>query len=97
MYIANVNLNNGSQSLESLISTATGDTFTFSASATYHITNNSDYACYLVNQSTEPSEKIGYGMLLPAHCQADFKTGTATHLYGIVNAEPVDLCVESED
>lgn len=96
MYIANVKLNNEWQSLETLISAATGDTFTFDASTTYHITNNSDCACYLINQNTEPSGKVGYGMLLPAHCQADFKTGTATKLYGIVNTNPVELCVEAE-
>ena len=96
MYIANVTLNNEWQSLETLISAATEETFTFDSSKTYHITNNSDCACYLINQDTEPSTKLGCGMLLPPHCQADFKTGTATKLYGIVNTNPVELCVEVE-
>lgn len=96
MYIANITIGREWQSLEDLLTQATGTSFTFDASKTYHITNNSSNDCYLLNQNVAPSGEIGYGMLLPAHCQADFKTGTATKLYGIVNSNSVNLCVEVE-
>lgn len=96
MYIANIEVKNEWQSVEELVSAATGETFSFDANSTYHITNNSDYAVFLCNQDTAPSTKQGIGMVLPAHSQADFKTGTASKLFAIVNTEPVNLCVEVE-
>ena len=96
MYIANVTATNEWQSVEELVSTATGETFSFSSGSTYHITNDSDYNAFLVNQDTAPTEKTGVGMVLPPHTQASFKTGTSTKLYCIVNTEPVNLCVELE-
>lgn len=96
MYIANIVATNEWTSIESLVEDVTGESFSFTSGSKYHITNNGDHNVWLINQDTAPTEKVGVGMVLPPHQQADFEPGTSTKLYCIVNTEPVNLCVDLE-
>ena len=97
MYIANVQTKYEWEDVSELVSAKIGDTFAFSGSATYHITNNSDFPVYLVNTDTKPSEKDGVGMRLPANSQADFKPSSSVKLWALSHAGACDLCIEQEN
>ena len=97
MYIANIETNDTWQSVETLVSAAISDTFTFEADKTYHITNNNDFAVWLVNVNTAPSDKENVGMRLPGGAQCDFKVGTYTHLFVRGNTQKANLHIEQED
>ena len=96
MYIANVETNNEWQDVADLVSAAISDTFAFSSDTTYHITNNSAFAVYLVNIDTKPENKYGVGMRLPAGAQAIFKPGDSLKLWAISPVNKCDLSVEAE-
>lgn len=96
MQIANVQTNNEWQDVADLVSAATSDTFAFSSDTTYHITNNSDFAVYLVNTDTKPETKNGVGMRLPGCAQAIFKPGDSVKLWAISFTGNCDLSVEAE-
>lgn len=97
MYIANIETNDTWQSVEDLVSAATSDTFTFTADTVYHITNNNDFAVWLINADTAPSEKENVGMRLPGGAQCDFKIGTYTHLFVRGNTQTANLHIESKE
>lgn len=97
MNIANIEAKDTWQSVEDLISAATGETFTFTSGKTYHITNNNDFSVWLVNTDTAPSDKEDTGMRLPGGCQCNFQIGTYTHLYVRGNTQVANLHIEQED
>lgn len=72
-HVANVAVNSTWQDLESLISTATGSTFSFDSSTDYYLVNSSGATVYCVNQAAEPSVSAPLGVPLGTLEQAGLK------------------------
>ena len=78
MHIANVVVNNTWQDLESLISSARGETFTFDATKNYYLVNSSGGVVYCVNQSAQPSVAAPLGVPVANMEQCGLKLATGS-------------------
>lgn len=76
MHIANVVVKNDWENLESLISTAKGETFTFDSSKNYYLVNGGDQVVHIVNDSAKPSVAAPLGVPLAKYEQCGLKLAT---------------------
>lgn len=96
MHVANVVVKDEWQDLESLISTAKGDTFAFDSDKNYYLVNSSGSVIYCVNQSAEPTVAAPLGVPVANMEQCGLKLATGS-VFVSTESGTANLHVEVEE